>query len=164
VIDIEAVQRMERFSNPAIGLRRAEAEDAPAIAELYCRAMAEEEGIKIDAVIIERTLRAMMGWLEDPARTIVVAELGGEIIAECIYHIWARPITGETVCELAGIYTLPAYRRSGVTVTLLARVIEIARELQVDQFEFQQEPGVRSSFCERAGAKPVSTWYRIQMR
>jgi ribosomal protein S18 acetylase RimI-like enzyme len=107
-------------------IRRADADDGEAIAELNRRLAAETESLALDPATIAAGVQAA---LADPAkaRYFVATEPTGSIVGQVMHtYEWSDWRNG-WIWWLQSVYVLPEYRGRGVLRRLVTHVIELGR-------------------------------------
>lgn len=139
-------------------IRRARAEDAPALFELIT-ALAHYE--KLDPPDDEAKARMLEhGWNDRPRFEAWLVESGGRPVAYAIAFETYSTFLALPTLYLEDIFVLPDFRRAGVGYHLFRRIAADAHARGCGRMEWAcldwNEPGL--NFYRKIGADPLSDW------
>ncbi len=154
----------------AVRYRTATVDDAPRLAELRWDFRLEETpGATVHgrAEFMAACTAFFADGLSQGNWTVWVAEFEGTLVAcICLFTIVKIPKPNrlrDTFGYVTNVYTRPAYRNQGIGSGLMARVIEWAREQDLN--ELYVSPSDRSvPFYERAGFVAPSDMWQLVLR
>lgn len=148
---------------PALAIRRAIAEDAPAIARIY------NEGILDRLATLETELRSAderRQWLtgKSERHPVFVAEQNGEVVAWASLNVFNARRCYDHVADFS-IYVAREWRGRGLGRTLLSHLIDEARAIGFHKLVLAALPSNTTGVAlyERAGFRTVGI-YREQGR
>lgn len=131
-------------------LRRADALDAAALAELRGAALSEfgELAAGAEAAFVADARREFWQLLREDRLAAWVLEVDGRVAGCACALFWQRlPYpTGSLHAEIAGVYVAPAYRRRGIARELIAEAIACARERGVRRIVLHSTSALRSFY------------------
>jgi ribosomal protein S18 acetylase RimI-like enzyme len=111
-------------ANSAEGIRRANENDCPAVADLIADLRFEEKGLTVDRAPILSTVRAAVS---DPACAVLVAEFHGAIAGFVVAHWVPFPMLAGTEGYISDLIVAAEQRGAGIGRQLVAAVEEEAR-------------------------------------
>lgn len=161
----------------AIHVRRAEAGDAKALAELAARTFADAFGDSNTAEDMALHLTTKYGEAQqgaeiaDPDIDVLVAEIGGAMAGYAMVHGGETPacVTLDAPMELWRFYVDRAWHGRGVAQALMAAVDEAARERGADALwlsVWEHNPRAQAFYSKcgffKAGTKPFVVGTDVQ--
>ena len=145
--------------NPAVNLRFASHEDASAVYDLV-RQLAVYEKLEHEVTSsvadIERMLRDANSKVE-----VLLAETGEQAVGFALFFENFSTFRGKPGLYLEDLFVMPAWRRRGIGLALLDRLLRLARDRGYGRVDWAvldwNEPAIRF-YTEKLGAAVLNEW------
>ena len=151
---------MVRFAMTETTIRRATVNDASALAELRLAFQLHFRPVPDEARLRAQVRKYLRRRLPTEECVAWVGESGGGVVASGVIVIYERMIRDGVGHEgyVQSMFTRPDHRRRGVAAAIVERMIEFAKEREIDLILNATDEG--RPIYERAGFEPASGYMR----